>query len=212
MKSQSRFERGKLLLLAGILGVLWLVTGCETPQLPVRVARGPLPSNYSRREGSLGVAPFSDTRPAAKPGVVGISRTASGAYNADFVVKGGKSIESLMQGFFEDALRQLGYETIPAGGAKAFLEGEVFEWWLEGSGFNNVAQIGVIVRLRDRERNTVLWEREVRGQGHNLFSYGTAARAAVNDTLENAIREFASMDFYKAMQRRDEAPSSRNGK
>jgi hypothetical protein len=212
MKCQSRFGNSKLVLLTGVLGAALLLTGCETPKLSVRIARGPLPSNYSPREGSLGVAPFKDTRPVGQRPVIGISRTASGAYNADFVAKGEKSIEALMQGFFEDALRQLGYKTTAAEGAKVVLEGEVFEWWLEGSGFNNVTQIGVLMRLRDRERDGVLWEREVRGQGLNLFSYGAATRDAVDVTLANTIREFASTDFYQAVQPRNDAPSSHSVK
>ncbi len=195
-------------LLTSVLGAFFLLTGCETPKLSVGVARGPLPSNYSHREGLLAVAAFRDTRAITNRAVIGISRTASGAYNADFVVKGGRPIETLMQTFFEDTLRQLGYETTAAEGATVVLEGDVFEWWLEGSGFNNVTQIGVLLRLRDRERNAVLWEKEVRGLGNNLFSYGAAARAAVDVTLANAIREFASMEFSQAVQRRNHAPAS----
>jgi len=212
MENKSSPGNEKLILLTSVLGALFLLTGCETPTLPVRVARGPLPSNYSHREGTVAVAAFRDTRAITKPAVIGISRTASGAHNADFGVKGGKPIETLMQAFFEDALRQLGYETTAAVGAKVVLEGEVFEWWLEGSGFNNVTQIGVLVRLRERERNEVLWEKEVRGQGHNLFSYGAAARAAVDVTLTNVIREFASMEFSQAVQRRNHAPGTNNVK
>ncbi len=158
------------------------------------------------------MVPFKDTRPPAQRRVIGISRSASGAYNADFVIRGEKPIEALMQGFFEDALRQLGYRTTAVEGAKVVLEGEVFEWWLEGSGFDNVTQIGVLVRLRNRERDAVMWQGEIRGSGHNLFSYGRAARNAVDDTLANSIRLFVSPDFYQAVQQRDDTPSSHSVK
>ena len=106
-----------------------------------------------------------------------------------------------MQSFFEDALRQIGYEIVPAERAAVVIEGEVFDWWLD-SGWNFVNRIGVLVRVRDRERGTVLWEKEIRGQEDDVMSRNNAVRAAVDVTLANAIREFSSLDFFEAVQRR----------
>ena len=185
---------------ATLLGALLFLTGCGT--YPVKVTRGPMPSPSSHRQGLLAVAAFKDTRSVTNRVAIGLATGGFGNRLGDFVVKGGKPIETIMQSFFEDALRQVGYEIVPTNQASVVVDGEVFESWLT-SGLNCVDRIGVLVRLRDRERGAILWEKEIRGQEDDMMSYNNAVRAAVDVTLANAIREFSSLDFYEAVQRRN---------
>jgi hypothetical protein len=162
-----------------------------------------MPNPSIHRQGILAVAAFKDTRSVSNKLAIGAARGGFGNRLGNFVVKDGKPIETIMQSVFEDALRLVGYTIVPADQAPVIIEGEVFESWLT-SGWNCVDRIGVLVRVRDRKHGTVLWEKEIRGQEDDLISYNNAVRAAVDVTLAKAIQEFCSLDFYEAVQRRNQ--------
>lgn len=200
MKTYPSFQTKAFSLTLVCLGLALLWTGCGT--YPVHITRGALPSSSSQRQATLGVAPFKDTRQVENKVAIGLATGGFGNRLGDFTVKDSRPIEAHMQTFFEDALRKVGYEIVPTDRAAVIVEGEVFEWWMT-SGWNIVNRIGVLVRVRDREKGAVLWEKEIRGQEDDMNSTKNAVRAAVDVTLANAIREFSSLDFYDAVQRRN---------
>ncbi len=183
-------------LIAGLLGLVCVVSGCSS--YPVNVSRGRMPEPSPRREGPVSVAAFKDTRPVVNKNAIGA------IYNVPFVVQGGTPIESVMQSHLEAALKQVGYVIVSPQAAPVRIEGEVFHWQLEKPAWGQFeCRIGVRLRVCDQAGGKVLWERDIQGQEDDLMSRDAAARAAVDVVLANAIREFSSAAFYEAVQRRN---------
>jgi len=162
---------------------------------------GPFPQVSSRREGVLNVASFKDTRQVSNKASLGDFKGGVGNRLGDFVVKDGRPLESVVQGFFEDALAYVGYSN-SSSVAKVQVEGEVFEF-LMTSGWEFTTKIGVLTRVRDFETKRVLWEKEIRSEEDDMMSGNNAAKAAFDVLLANAIKEFSSLDFFEAVERKN---------
>ena len=192
-------SRPALLSACLILGSV-LLAGCGA--IPVSVKHGRLPRSAIQRDGTLAVTPFKDTREVSKPDHLGEVRGVFGNHVADFVSRNRRPIAAIVEDCFVRSLKHVGYTITDPPNAPVTVEADVFEFTLESS-LNNVARIGVLVRVRDTEKSTVLWEKEIHGKEDDILSLDNAVRAALDVALANAIREFSSLDFHEAVQRKN---------
>jgi hypothetical protein len=178
---------------AAFLGLVCLLAGCRS--YPVAIGRGPMPIPSARRQAPAAIGTFTDTRSVTNKAHIG------NVLGVPFVVEEGRPIESVMQSHFEAALKQAGYNIVPAADAPSIIQGSVVQWWLTKPAWGEFeCKIAVQVRVCARADGKILWEKIIQGAENDLLSRDHAARAAVDVTLANAIREFSSSAFYQAVQ------------
>lgn len=199
------------IIFAGFLGLF--TTGCAVGVTKVKVAHDPLGHTESKREGNILVREFTDTRKDTKH--IGNKRNMFGMVLGHIGMKDEAKLETLLTVYFVEALKEAGYKAVlqnpqssnPEGQVKfdAVVGGEITEFWLDL--YMAVwHKVGVKVNVLDPASQNVLWENEIRGEETNTLWVGVASEfekvigQALTKALNQAVKEFSSEEFYKAVK------------
>jgi len=215
MSSQPR-KQSSYLSLALVIILASFATGCAVGVTRVNVTHDSLATIENKREGDILVKQFVDKRKDTQ--YIGNKRNMFGMVLGHVGTQEGLKIHDLLTKYFAEALREAGYNAIiqeseSAGIAKgirfdaidAIVEGEIREFWLDLY-MATWHKVAVLVKALDKDTQQVLWEKEVRGEEKNVLWVGVAAeyekviREALTKALNQAAKEFASEQFYKALK------------
>jgi hypothetical protein len=198
---------------ATALAVLALsFSGCGTTRL--EVSHSPLTGQAARRDGAILVKAFSDVREADQREYIGNKRNGYGMVLGHFATNEGVHLETLLAGYFVEALQRAGYNAVlqqPGAGANdaacdAVLEGEITEFWLDAymKTWNNVE---VKLTLKDKSGAQVLWQRDIKGSQSNVLWIGASGefekviRESLDVAMDQAVKEFSSPEFQSAVKK-----------
>jgi hypothetical protein len=198
--------------------VVALLTGCSTAKVsPVSVGHSPIGAveNKKKRNGFSKTFVLARKQDPKFSKMVGSVPWAGGpGLNWYFVSSDPLGIAIQTTEFFSEALNTAGYKTIleapgSSSGEKsamATLQGEIREFWLYGGAGGVDGKITIALTLRSPDGKNVLWQKEfssVRKKGMAFANYQTwgnesakVVREALDDVLSQAVKEFASDDFY----------------
>ena len=212
MSSQPR-KQSSYLSLASAIVLAGFATGCALGVTRVNVSHDSLATIENKREGDILVKQFLDKRKDTR--YIGNKRNMFGMVMGHIGTQEGLKIHDLLTKYFAEALREAGYNAIiqeseSAGIAKgvrfdAIVEGEIREFWLDLY-MATWHKVAVLVKALEKDTQQVLWEKEVRGEEKNVLWVGVAAefekvmREALTKALNQAAKEFASEEFYKALK------------
>jgi hypothetical protein len=212
MSSQPR-KQSSYLSLASVIVLVGFATGCALGVTRLNVTHDSLATIENKREGDILVKQFVDKRKDTQ--YIGNKRNMFGMVMGHVGTQEGVKIQDLLTKYFAEALREAGYNAIiqeseSPGIAKgnrfdAIVEGEIREFWLDLY-MATWHKVAVLVKALDKDTQQVLWEKEVRGEEKNVLWVGVAAeyekviREALTKALNQAAKEFASEQFYKALK------------
>lgn len=201
------------LILTGLLMAISL-SGCAFGVTNVRVAHSPLESVAQKREGTILVQQFVDSRKEDHQ-YIGTKRNGFGMPLGNIGVRDGKRVDAMVTEFFVDALRHAGYDAViqtssatqPTGGVKvnAILQGEIKEFWLDLY-MTTWHHVNVDLKLLDKDGKQVLWEKNIQGGKASILWLGLNSefekviRQALDEALYRAAKEFASEEFYQKVK------------
>ncbi len=182
-----------------------LTCGCNMA-FHVKVQSDPLKRPAFVRAGELTVGELKDTRTVGDKGVVGVARNGFGVDVGVLRIKDAR-LEAVLKELVVNALKEAGYKSASPSDASAssrrhVLEGEIKEFWLDGSGWSIWNQVTLVLRLRERAGGAVVWEREVKGREDTPHSIGIwqssqqSIREALAIALNAAVVEFTSEEFH----------------
>jgi hypothetical protein len=187
----------KAATLSGWLACLSLLAcGCAS-QIPFKVGHDRLQEPTYKRDGSLAMKAFADTRSVTNAMQIGGKwKKAKPAY----VAKQKQPVAQIVQDGFREALEKVGYrvETQNPGGLPT-LEGEMFEFWLTDDWGGAICRIGVQTRLKSADGSAVLWEARLNSEEDDWAIIPNAMQAAMNTLLKRAMDEFATSVFSNAV-------------
>lgn len=195
-----------------ILPLALLLSGCAFGVTNLRVAHSPLKQIADKKSGTLIVRTFVDNRKQDKQ-YIGTKRNGFGMALGDFGIRDGKHVDALVTEYFVEALQAAGYTAIiqdkgtPASnvGQTGIVEGQINEFWLDLY-MATWHKVDVLVRLKDKSDQKVLWEKNIKGGEANVLWIGVNSefekviRQALDQALNRAAQEFASDEFYQAIQ------------
>jgi hypothetical protein len=211
MSSQPR-KQSSYLRLASVIVLAAFAAGCALGVTRVNVTHDSLTPIGNKREGDILVKQFVDKRKDTR--YIGNKRNMFGMVLGHIGTPEGLKIHDLLTKNFAEALREAGYNAIIQGsesaGAKgvrfdAIVEGEIREFWLDLY-MATWHKVAVLVKALEKDTQQVLWEKEVRAEEKNVLWVGVAAeyekviREALTKALNQAAKEFASEEFYKALK------------
>jgi hypothetical protein len=150
---------------------------------------------------------LNDSRAVADKSQIGIARNGFGVETGTVKIKDNAKLESIIAESVVAALKEAGYRVVspddPIGkGLRHRLEGEVTEFWIDGSGWNLWNKVTLVLRLRDSDTGVVMWEREFKGQEDTPNAIGIwqasqqSVREALAIALNAAVVEFTSDEFH----------------
>lgn len=210
------------LILSSLAAVL--MSGCATSvTIPLNVQHSPLTNQLGRRDGTILVQTFDDTRDEDRH-LIGKAREPfpPSIFNVDYTMVSERSINAEITAFYADALRSAGYTvllaepgseyTVDAAGITAILEGTINEFWIALSG-NTSMRIDIELRLMDKDGMQVLWTRTFNARQSKTIWFPSVPKLEdvvlqnLDEVLVEASSEFASEEFYEMVK----AGSVRNG-
>ena len=193
------------LMLTSLLMAISL-SGCAFGVTNVKVAHSSLESLAQKREGTVLVQQFVDSRKQDHQ-YIGSKRNGFGMALGNIGVRDGKRVDAMVTEFFVDALRHAGYDAViqtpsaaaPTNGVKVYtvLQGEIKEFWLDLY-MATWHHVNVDLKLLDKDGKQVLWEKNVQGGKANVLWLGLKSefekviREALDEALNRAAKEFAS--------------------
>lgn len=196
-----------------ILVALVFLGGCAIGTTEVRVGHDPLKTVSEKRTGKLLVKEFNDIRQS--PQFIGNKRNGFGMVLGHIGLHGEKNLELLLTEYFAEALQEAGYEVTihekkapeKFSNAKfdAVIEGEIVEFWMDL--YMAVwHRVGVNIKAVKPANQKVLWEGRIEGAEKRVLwvgatgEYERVIREAMTKTLNKAMEEFTSDDFYNAIK------------
>jgi len=182
--------------LAFFLGLMLLTSGCAST-IPFKVGHEKLKDPPTTREGVLMVKTLVDRRAVTNAMQIGGKwAKAKPAY----VAKQDRPVADIVTDGIREALEKVNYKIQSTPDATTpVLEGEMFEFWLTDNWSGAFCKIGVVLRLRQGEGGTVLWEKRLRAEEDDMVIIPNAMQAAMNSLLRSAVEEFSSGAFAEAV-------------
>lgn len=181
----------------------------------VNINHEPINLVESKKEGSVLVKQFVDNRKDTQH--IGNKRNGFGMVLGHIGTEEGIKLEALLTKYFAEALKEAGYAVviqeargISAQGQQtkfnAIVEGEIIEFWLDlyMKVWHNVE---VKVRALDPAGKNILWEKDIKGDQSNVLWIGSTGEfekvisEALTKALNQAAKEFASDEFYRATKK-----------
>ena len=201
------------------------LSGCASPKtvMPVSILHDQIDESHSVRTGIILVRPFADGRKESQRLYIGetaepsnivpiiLIPLPSGRY---LVERNGVSVALVLTSYFADVLRGVGYKVLMSTYASgsppeitpispnAILEGEIKEFWFTPS-WTTKHLICVQLRLRDKQGNDLLWEKEIRVEHSEVIGLWSSAafenmiKKSITQALREAAREFISDEFSR---------------
>lgn len=206
----------KTLQLAGgtLLSVV-LLSGCVYGVNKAQVTHGPIKPIHDKREGVIGVKPFTDERVGDRQKIGEVRNILHRVGSVE--LKGEDHLEYLFTGFVVETLKEVGYQAVilessntrtdaSATGKDAMvLEGQITKFWVETL-VSARSEVEVVLKLRDAQNGGVLWTASIYGHGEGTLWMGASSefeeiiRQAVDQALSRAATEFVSDAFYNKVQ------------
>lgn len=191
-----------------------LASGCAIGVTKVSVTHDPFERIENKKEGNILLRQFIDKRKNTQ--YIGNKRNIYGVVMGHIGIEEGSKLEVLLTKYFAEALREAGYNAIVQESQStdmssqvkfdAIVDGEIIEFWLD----LYVAvwhKVGVKVRAICPINQNVLWEKDIHGEQTNILLVGATSeyekviRQALTKALNQAAKEFASDEFYKAVKK-----------
>jgi len=174
-----------------LLAIVVAATGCQSTHT-VHLDHDPIPEPSTPRQGMVGVGEFVDTRSVT-------NHAAIGKNGPTFVLPDNKPVATEMAEVLGQVLRRIGYDVKPLDRAPVALEGELLQFWGEGS-WNHVVRVGILTRLRNLESGNTVWEHTLEASEDDAFLLLEAYPATLNELIKVAVEEFSSAEFYEAVK------------
>lgn len=188
--------------------------GCAIGTTRVHIAHEAFDRIEKKREGNVLVKQFTDKR--TDPQHIGNKRNMYGMVLGHIGTEEGVKLEALLTTYFAEALKEAGYNAVIQEAQvtdipnlvkfDAIIEGEILEFWLDL--YMAVwHKVDVKVKAIDPTSQNVFWEKDIRGEQKNVLwvgatsEYAKVISQALTKTLNQAAKEFASDDFYRAMKK-----------
>lgn len=203
----------QILLLLNSAVIATFLSGCAFGVTNVRVAHSPFEPVTQKRDGTLLVRQFVDSREQDRQ-FIGTKRNGFGMPLGNIGVRDGKRTDVLLTEFFVEALQHAGYDAVlqsPTSGVPngtridAVLEGEIKKFWLDLY-MATWHDLNVHLKLLDKDGQRVIWEKDIEGGKANVLWLGVASefekviRQALDEALNRAASEFASEGFYQKVK------------
>ena len=210
MKSLDRRFRVWGFILALALGAFFL-SGCALGVRRVQLSYNPLDRVEKKQPANILVETFVDERKDKE--YIGNQRSAIGLVVGHIGTEEGVKLETVLTGYFADALRAAGYNaTLKSEGTAgaqrydAILTGRISEFWVDtyGAVWHNLT---VKLEVMDPVDRRILWSRDVKGEEKRFLRIGTTEefkriiREATTNALNDAAKAFASDEFAATIHR-----------
>jgi hypothetical protein len=212
-----------LLLSASIMGIL--TYGCSySAYIRLKISHEPFYNIIeNKREGNILVIQFVDKRPNEY-----IAAFEYMFADIFFVTEEGVKLEALLTSYFVETLKEVGYnvvfkeqlsgDTLSQSTYDAIVYGEIEEFSFHrlpptvDSSSKIVTRIRIKIKALDPNGQNVLWEKDFTKEKYGIIPYHLRDkdsvkvierefRIALNDMLYQALRDFASEEFYKAIKK-----------
>ncbi|MBU0680542.1 MAG: hypothetical protein KKD73_03880 [Proteobacteria bacterium] len=192
---------------------LTLLGGCAAGTTQLQINHNTLNQVSVKREGNLLVKQFVDARKNTI--YIGNKRNGFGMVLGHVGIHGTESLESIMTRYFAEALQENGYRVTIDNGQSginssqqnfdAIIEGSILEFWMDL--YMAVwHRVNVDVKAIDPASGNVLWGKEIAGSEKRTLwvgatgEYERIVREAITKTLNAAMEEFASEQFYSSLR------------
>jgi hypothetical protein len=211
-----------LLLSASIMGIL--TYGCSyRAYIGLKISHEPFYNIIeNKREGNILVIQFVDERPKKY-----IAAFVYMFVDIFYVTEEGVKLETLLTNYFVEALKEVGYNVVfkkqlsgdilSQNKYDAIILGEIKEFWFDFPNITDTAsqfygRIRIKIKALDPNGQNVLWEKDFTKEKHGIIPYHPLNknsvkeiekefRIALTDLLNEALRDFASEEFYKAIKK-----------
>ncbi len=221
-RKEMRTLLDTLQLAVGTFLSVMLLSGCVYGVNKVEITHGPLKPIHDKREGIIGVKPFTDER-AGDLRKIGTVRSPVGPVGS-VELKGDGRLGDIFTGFVVETLQTAGYQTVimdsSTSGIKfsadekvpVILDGIITTFWVN----TLVAarcEVEVALILRDAENGDGLWATSIYGYGEGTLWTGASSkfedfiRQAVDEALNQASIEFVSDAFFEKVKRTKSPPA-----
>jgi hypothetical protein len=189
--------------------------GCAFGVTRVKIDHDPLARVENKKEGNILVSPFKDMRAQEKE-YIGNKRNGLGMVLGHIGTEAEVNLTEILTKYFAEALTEAGYSVtimkemkVPEGSQitkfDATLDGEIIDFWMDL--YMAVwHSVGVRLTVKQPVSKEVLWQQLIQGEQKNVLWVGATAeyekvmREALTKALNNAISEFASNEFEKAVK------------
>lgn len=207
-----------IIVKVAILILLLFIEGCSLSPISVEVIHNPLEKIENKKEGNILITQFVDKR--ADTRYIGHKKSFSGKVMGHIVIEKGMKLYHILTKYFAEALREAGYTVVVQElqysntpkrfNFDAIVNGEIIEFWetMEFwlSDFLFVSHnMQVRIRAIDPISEDVLWERDIYGEAEQISvtipEYEDVIREALTQALNQAVKEFASDEFYIAIKK-----------
>jgi len=195
-----------------ILLSLIILGGCATGTTKLKINHNELNEASTKREGNLLLKTFVDLRENTE--FIGNKRNGFGMVLGHVGLQGDENLETIMTRFFAETLQENGYKvTIDSGPSDknisqqnfdAIIEGSILEFWMDL--YMAVwHKVKVDIKVLNPNNEQVLWKKEISGAEKRVLwvgatgEYERIVREALTKTLNTALEEFTSDDFYNSI-------------
>jgi len=206
--SPIRFRLGGVILMLAI-GAFFL-SGCAIGVTRVQLSHNPLERIENKKQENILIEPFVDARKDREH--IGNKRNAFGMVLGHIGTEEGVNLDTVLTGYFADALRAAGYNAILKGEAKsaeqvynAVLTGKISEFWMDL--YMAVWHyMRVNLEIIDPAARHVLWSKEVKGEQKRVLWVGATGEyeriigEATTNALNEAVKAFSSDEFAEAIR------------
>jgi hypothetical protein len=215
-----------LLLSASIMGIL--TYGCShRAYIRLKISHEPFYNIIeNKREGNILVIQFVDKRPN-KYIAAFLYKTVGVKADIFYVTEEGVKLEALLTSYFVETLKEVGYNVVfkeqlsgdilSQNKYDAIILGQIEEFWFDFPNITDTAsefygRIRIKIKALDPNGQNVLWEKDFTKEKHGIIPYHPLNknsvkeiekefRIALTDLLNQALRDFASEEFYKAIKK-----------
>lgn len=197
------------ILLAGFFAMF--LGGCAIGTTTLNVGHDPLEKVTEMKKGTILVRKFVDRRKEPHE-YIGNKRNGFGMVLGHVAAPEGVDLESLLTGYFAEALTEAGYKAViqragDNGAIKfdAVVDGEIVEFWLDlyMKVWHNME---VRTRLLDPAGNSVRWEKVIKADQSNVLWVGATGEfekvisESLTKALNQAAKEYSSEEFASAVR------------
>jgi hypothetical protein len=190
------------------------LNGCAIGTTNALVSHNPLNMASQQRQGNIFLMKFEDKRNVTE--YIGNKRNGFGMVLGHIGIENPEKIDVLLTNYFAEALQAAGYkvdvEKPEAPGLPAdksydlVVKGEINEFWMDLYMAVWHSMTIKMMALNPKDKS-VLWSKDFHGEQKNVLWIGATGEyekvigEAVTNTLNQAVTEFCSEEFYQTVKK-----------